>query len=289
MPRPYLPLNALRAFEASARHLSFTRAAEELSVTQAAISHQVKSLEDRLGIQLFRRLSRGLVLTDEGQAMLPVLQDAFERVGQLLDRVSGSDFRDVVTVGVVGTFAAGWLLPNVAAFKSAHPSTELRILTNNNAVDLAAEGLDYAIRFGDGAWHATDAVEIMPVELAPLCTASLAASLNGPADFPNHTLLRSYRAEEWPAWFNAANMPTPQIAGPIFDSSVVMVQAAIDGCGIALAPPKMFRHYLKDGRLVQASPITICAGSYWLTRLKSKAETPAMRAFREWLLGQASC
>ncbi len=288
MTRPYLPLNALRAFEASARHLSLTRAAEELSVTQAAISHQIKSLEDRLGVQLFRRLPRGLVLTDEGQPMVPVLQDAFERIGKLLDRVSGGHVREVLTVGVVGTFAVGWLIPRLDDFRTAHPSVEVRLLTNNNAVDLAADGLDYAIRFGDGAWHATDAVEIMSCELAPLCAPRLQEKIAAPEDFLSQTLLRSYRSDEWPAWFRAADLHAPPISGPVFDSSVLMVQAAIQECGIALVPLNMFQRELAEGRLVQASPVTISVGSYWLTRLKSKVETPAMTTFRSWLIAPGS-
>src|SRR3990167_2120748 len=162
MSRSHLPLNALRAFEASARHLSFTRAGLELSVTQAAVSHQVKGLEARLGVALFRRLPRGLALTDEGQFLLPVLRDSFDRVGEVMDRFEAGRVRQVLTLGVVGTFAVGWLLPRLPQFQEAHPFVDLRISTNNNRVDLAGEGLDCAIRFGDGAWHGTEAVRLMP-------------------------------------------------------------------------------------------------------------------------------
>src|ERR1700744_3068883 len=145
MPRQPLPLNALRAFEASARHLSFTRAGLELGVTQAAVSHQVKGLEARLGAALFRRLPRGLALTDEGQSLLPVLDESFARMGQALDRFVAGHVREVLTVGVVGTFAVGWLLPRLGAFREAEPFVDLRIATHNNRVDLAGEGLDCAI------------------------------------------------------------------------------------------------------------------------------------------------
>jgi LysR family transcriptional regulator of beta-lactamase len=152
-----LPLNALRAFEVSARHLSFTRAAIELNVTQTAISQHVKNLEDRMGVLLFRRLPRGLALTDEGLALLPALAESFGRIGLLLEQFRDGRFREVLTVGSVGTFAVGWLIPRIAAFQQAHPFVDLRLLTNNNRVDIAGEGLDYAIRFGDGAWHGVDA------------------------------------------------------------------------------------------------------------------------------------
>ena len=182
MIRPNLPLNALRAFEAAARHLSFTRAAEELCVTQAAVSHQVKGLEENLGLRLFRRLPRGLALTDEGLALLPVLEESFGRIGAALGRFEGGHYHAALTVGVVGTFALGWLLPRLAGFQAAHPFIDLRLLTNNNRVDLAGEGLDCAIRFGDGAWHGTEATRLLAAPLAPVCTPGLAARLRRPAD-----------------------------------------------------------------------------------------------------------
>ncbi len=156
----HLPLNALRAFEATARHLSFTRAGLELRVTQAAVSQHVKVLEDRLGVQLFRRLPRGVALTDEGQSLLPSIVEAFGRLTETLNRFEDGRYQDVITVGVVGTFASGWLLPRLDAFRKAHPRIDLRLFTNNNRIDIAGEGLDYAIRFGDGLWHGTEATHL---------------------------------------------------------------------------------------------------------------------------------
>lgn len=141
MLRPHLPLNALRAFEASARHLSFTRAAIELCVTQAAVSHQVKSLEAQLNVALFKRLPRGLMLTSEGETLLPVLRECFDRIAQTLGRFDGGHYREVLTVGAVGTFAVGWLLPRLGDFQARFPYVDLRLSTNNNRVDVAAEGL----------------------------------------------------------------------------------------------------------------------------------------------------
>ena len=167
--RPYLPLNALRAFESSARHLSFTRAALELNVTQAAVSQQVRTLEERLGTALFKRLPRGLAMTDEGLALRPVLTDAFDRIEAVLKQFEGGHFHEVLTVGVVGTFAVGWLMPRLKSFRDAHPFVELRLLTNNNLVDLATEGLDFAIRFGDGTWPGSLATRLLDAPLAILC------------------------------------------------------------------------------------------------------------------------
>jgi LysR family transcriptional regulator of beta-lactamase len=285
MLNSHLPLKALRAFEAAARHLSFTRAGLELRVTQAAVAHQVRSLERMLGVQLFRRLPRGLALTEEGEALIPVLADSFRRIRATLDRFENGRFREVVTVGAVGTFATGWLLPRLNAFCAAHPYVDLRILTNNNRVDIAGEGLDYAIRFGDGSWHGTDATHLLDAPLSPTCAPEVAARLRRPADLGREALLRSYRADEWVQWFAAAGVACPPIRGVVFDSSVTMAEAAAQATGVALLPVRMFRRELRQRRLVQPFAIEIAAGGYWLTALKSKRETQAMQAFRAWLLG----
>jgi LysR family transcriptional regulator of beta-lactamase len=280
----HLPLNALRAFEASARHLSFTRAAIELNVTQSAVSAQVKNLEERLGVSLFRRLPRGLALTDEGHALLPMLSETFARIGAVLEQFRDGRLREVLTVAVVGTFAVGWLIPRLEAFHRDYPFVDLRLLTHNNRVDLAGEGLDYAIRFGDGAWHGTHAEPLMDAPLSPVCTPEIAARLREPADLARETLLRSYRTDEWARWFGAAGVAPPLLRGPVFDSSVTMAAAAMQGLGVALLPPAMFGQALRDERLVQPFGIAVSTGRYWLTRLKSKQGTIAMREFRAWLL-----
>jgi LysR family transcriptional regulator of beta-lactamase len=284
MIRSYLPLTALHAFEASARHLSFTRAGLELRVTQAAVSHQVKSLEEILGVKLFRRLPRGLALTDEGLALVPVLTESFGRIRATLDQFENGQFREVVTVGAVGTFATGWLLPRLPSFASAHSRIDLRILTNNNRVDIAGEGLDYAIRFGDGSWHGTEAMHLFAALLSPACAPAIAERLQQPSDLYREVLLRSYRADEWPRWFAAADIACPPLRGMVFDSSVTMAEAAAQGAGVALLPVGMFTRELQQGKLVQPFAIETAVGSYWLTSLKSKRQTPAMQAFQAWLL-----
>ncbi|MQB18090.1 LysR family transcriptional regulator [Pseudomonas lactis] len=285
MLRSHLPLNALRAFEASARHLSFTRAAIELCVTQAAVSHQVKSLEAQLNVTLFKRLPRGLMLTSEGESLLPVLRDAFDRIALTLDQFEGGHYREVLTVGAVGTFAVGWLLPRLADFHSRYPLIDLRLSTHNNRVDVAAEGLDYAIRFGAGAWHGTDACPLLEAPLTLLCVPQLAEQLRSPADVLKHTLLRSYRADEWNLWFQAAGLPsdTRVPRSVVFDSSLAMMEAALQGAGVALAPALMFSRQLENDVIRQPFEVGITTGSYWLTRLQSRAETSAMVAFKGWL------
>jgi LysR family transcriptional regulator of beta-lactamase len=279
----YLPLNALRAFEVSARHLSFTRAAEELSVTQTAVSMQVKNLEQRLGVALFRRLPRGLALTDEGLALLPVVAQSFGRIADVLAQFEDGRRREVLTVGVVGTFAVGWLMPRLREFQQQHPFVDLRLLTNNNRVDLAGEGLDYAIRFGDGAWHGTEAERLFEAPLAPMCAPEIAARLRAPSDLAAETLLRSYRSDEWRRWFAAAGVPCPPLRGFVFDSSLALAEAAAQEAGVALLPVLMFERELRQGRLLCPFGQRIVLGAYWLTRLKSRPQTAAMAAFRGWL------
>lgn len=286
MIRPYLPLNNLRAFEAAARHQSFTNAAIELRVTPAALSQQVKALEDRLGLPLFHRLPRGLALTDEGQAMLPVLRRAFDDIAALLQRLTGGA-EAVLSIGAVGTFAVAWLLPRLDQFRARHPGIDLRISTNNNRVDIAEEGLDFAIRFGDGAWHGTEADYLFAAPVSPLCSPEIAARLSNPEDLLGETLLRSYRADDWTRWFAAAGLQAPLLRGPIFDSSQLMADAATQGQGVALVPHTLFAAALASGRLVRPFAIEADIGAYWLTRLKSRVVSPEMAAFRDWLMSEA--
>ncbi|NWC88487.1 LysR family transcriptional regulator [Pseudomonas reactans] len=285
MLRSHLPLNALRAFEASARHLSFTRAAIELCVTQAAVSHQVKGLETQLNVTLFKRLPRGLMLTSEGETLLPVVRDSFDRIAQTLSQFEGGHYREVLTVGAVGTFAVGWLLPRLPEFQARYPFIDLRLSTHNNRVDVAAEGLDYAIRFGAGAWHGTDACELLAAPLTVLCVPPLAEQLHAPQDLLKHTLLRSYRTDEWNLWFQAAGLPADTLVprSIVFDSSLAMMEAALQGIGVALAPAMMFSRQLESDVIRQPFDVGISTGSYWLTRLQSRAETPAMLAFKRWM------
>lgn len=286
MPLAGTPLNALRAFEAAARHLNLTRAADELCVTQAAVSHQVKALEDHVGRPLFRRAARGLVLTDEGERLAPVVRDAFARIDATLAGLMDAGPAEMLTVGAVGTFAVGFLLERLADFRALHPRIELRLLTNNNKVDLAAESLDCAIRFGDGAWRSEAAELLLRAPLTPLCAPALAAALRTPGDLARVPLLRSYRAEDWPTWLAAAGAAQIVPRGPLFDASAVMVQAAMLGEGVALAPAAMFARELRDGRLVRPFALEVDVGGYWLTHLLSREPTPALVLFRRWLLEQ---
>src|SRR3990167_7621524 len=282
----HLPLNALRAFEASARHLNLTRAAQELHVTQTAVSQHIRKLEERLGKPLFRRLPRGLALTDEGQALLPVVTESFSNLARALEKLGDTRPREVLTVGAVGTFAVGWLLPRLRDFQQACPFVDLRLLTHNNRVDMAGEGLDYAIRFGDGAWHGTEAQRIMDAPMSVMCSPALAHSLRTAADLARQPLLRSYRTDEWAAWFEAAGAPCPMVRGAVFDSSLTLAEAAAQGAGMALLPVSMFTRELQQGRLVRPFALELHRCAYWLSHLQSRPVTRAMAAFSAWLCAQ---
>lgn len=279
-----ISLNALRAFEASARHLSLTRAADELCVTQAAVSHLVKGLEQQLGVALFRRSNRGLILTDEGISLAPTLFEAFGSIDRVVQQFESGGIKEVLIVSAVGTFVVGALLERLPEFRAAHPMIDMRILTNNNRVDLVSEGLDCAIRFGNGAWHGCDAELLCHAPMTILCSPAIAAMLNAPADIIRYPLLRSYRYQEWPLWFDAAGINHTHVHGSLFDSSLIMAHAAMRGEGIALAPAGLFHREIESGQLVAPFDISIDAGSYWLTQLKWKEPGAALIAFRKWLL-----
>lgn len=279
-----ISLNALRAFDAAARHANFTKAAKELCVTQAAVSHQVKALEAYLGKALFRRTARGLLLTEEGLALAPAVDEALTRIGRSLSAIKDGGPREILTIGVVGTFAVGFLMERLADFRAQHPMIELRMMTNNNKPELPGESLDCAIRFGDGAWRSVEADRLMDAPLSPLCAPKVAERLGHPADMANWSLLRSYRMQDWSAWFSAAGVAEIKASGPMFDASGIMVQAAMLGEGIALAPPSMFKRELNAGQLVQPFIFEVDVGSYWLTRPKGREVTTGLMAFRKWLL-----
>lgn len=281
-----LPLNALRMFDAAARHLNLTRAADELHVTQAAVSQHIRNLEERLGKPLFRRLPRGLALTDEGHALWPAVAESFARIEQSLQQVAEPRPREILTVGVVGTFAIGWLIPRLEQFQQQHPYIDLRLLTHNNRVDLAGEGLDAAVRFGDGAWAGTHAEMLLRAPLTPMCTPALAQRLRQPADLAGQTLLRSYRLQEWESWFATLDQSAPLARGAMFDSSLTLAEAAAQGAGVALLPARMFQHLLQQGRLVRPFEQEVDTGAYWLTHLRSRVPSAALKTFRQWLLAQ---
>lgn len=279
--RPDIPLNALRTFEVAARQGSFTRAAIELRVTQAAVSHQIARLEDNLGTMLFHRTPNGLVMTDAAQTLFPVTKCGLDNIARTLDHVMSGQRAEVLNLGVVTTFATGWLIPRLDDFLHTHPEITVRLSTNNNRVEIAREGLDAAIRFGSGRWRGVEAHHILDAPMGPLCAPHL--DVRALSDLRGYTLLRSYRADEWPKWFAEAGEACPPLTGPVLDSSVGMADLATEGLGIALLPLPMFERALAAGRLISPFAATVTLGSYWLTIPKERRTTRATDLLLTWM------
>ncbi len=290
MARALPPLNALRAFEAAARHLSFTRAAEELRVTQAAVSHKVKALEERLGVALFRRLTRGLRLTDEGQALLPDLRDGFDRLAQAVERVGRRGAQGRLTVSLLTTFALSWLVPRLPRFNERHPEIEVSIIATPRLADFAREEIDVAVRYGHGPWPSLRADKLFDDELTPLCGKAWLAKLKEPADLARVPLLvLSNDHHDWQTWLTAAGVPhIDGRKGTAFDSTRISVDAAVAGAGVAIGNPYVHAEPIVEGRLFQPFDLVVPNGdSYWLVYPQAVAERPKVKAFREWLLEEA--
>jgi LysR family transcriptional regulator of beta-lactamase len=274
-------LNHLRAFAVAARHLNMTRAADELCVTQTAVSHQIKTLEAQIGKPLFLRTARGLLLSDDGQRIAAAVQQAFVQIDEALAMLDDAVPPQRFTLAVVGTYLHGHLLARLPDFQARHPAIDLRIQTHNNRLDLATETVDAAIRFGDGAWKRVEAWPLQAAPLTVLCAPTL--RLQAPQDLRRCTLLRSYRSDDWTAWAQAAGCTPLNPRGPQFDASVLMVQAAMAGAGVALAPAAMFQRELAEGRLARPFDIEVDVGRYWLTRSLGREPPPAFAVLHAWL------
>lgn len=281
------PLKALKSFESAARHLSFTRASKELFVTPAAVSQQIRILEERLGITLFKRQSRSLEMTEEGAILYDGLYGAFRTIDNIYHQIEGGAYKEVLTLGCVGTFALGWLEGRLTRFQRLHPHVDIRLRIHNNIVNIAAEGLDLAIQFGTGIWPSTNNEKIFDAPFGVLCDPETAGRLHAPLDLLNERLLRSYRINEWEDWFRAAGEDIVGISGTVYDSSALMIQAVIHSGGAALVPLSMFTRELTSGQVVQPFDTEVNAGSYWLTYSKSKIMRPVVKTFRAWLINEA--
>ncbi len=297
MARPLPPLNALRAFESAGRHLSFTKAAAELNVTPAAIGHQVKALEERLEVPLFRRLTRALRLTDAGQAALPTLSQGFDKLAQGVEQMRAHCESGVLTISVSPSFGAMWLVPRLEHFRSRHPDMEIRIDGTDRRVDLARDDADVALRYGPGGYKGVQVDWLFGQVNTPVCSPALLSGehpLRQPDDLRHHTLLHiEWKDAEasWRMWLLAAGLhdidPT---RGPRFTMENMAVQAALDGHGVALIGDILLADDLAAGRLVRPfdpSLSTPLKFSYYLLSAKDSAEQPKVAAFRDWLLEEA--
>lgn len=290
MKRRLPSLNGLRAFEAAARHQSFTRAADELSVTQTAISHQIKRLEEQLGQRLFIRRNRRLLLTEAAQELLPAVRTAFDGLNAAVEQLSRSDRSGSLTVSTVISFTTKWLVPRLAGFQAAYPEIDVRITASADLVDFSRDDVDMAIRYGHGDWPGLRVDRLICEDVFPVCSPALmrgATPLRRPADLAHHTLLHvtSYQ-EDWQVWLTAAGVDGVDYRrGLSFDLAFPALQAAIDGVGVALGRSTMVEADIAAGRLVVPFDVALpLQAAYYVVSPEETAERPKIKAFRDWLL-----
>ena len=293
MPRRLPPLNALKAFEAAARHESFTRAAEELCVTQGAVSHQVKALEAELGMKLFNREHQRLIITEGGRAYLAVVRDAFDRIAdgtqRLLQRQSGG----ALTVSTSPNFAAKWLVHRLGRFAEAHPEIDLRVSASLQHIDFAREDIDLAIRHSDGTAAGLHVTRLCAEELFPVCSPKLLSGRNPlrkPSDLGRFPLLHVNDRQGWSQWLDFAGITSVDPSrGPVLNQASMAIDAAVDGQGVVLARTALAAWDLIGGRLVRpfdlAMPVSY---AYWIVCPKTVAKLPKIVAFSGWLLAEAA-
>ena len=289
------PLNALRAFEAAARHLSFSKAADELSVTPGAVSQQIKLLEEFVGLPLFVRSPRGLTLTEAGAAALPSLSDGFDRLeaGARLMTERGGPRR--VTVSAAPSFASKWLVPRLDRFTAQNPDVDVYVHADMGLVDFASGEADIAVRFGPGGYEGLDATLLMAERIVPVCAPGLITGdppLKTLTDLAHHTLLHDdANAEDgpsWPMWLRAAGADFDGVRGPRFNQSSLAIEAAVAGKGVALAKSALAEADLVAARLTVPFDLTTPTDfSYWVVHPEPKAALPEVAAFKAWLLAEA--
>lgn len=293
LPRRLPSLNALKAFEAAARHESFTKAAGDLNVTQGAVSHQVKALEEELGLRLFQRERQRLIITEAGRAYLEVVRDAFDRIAGGTERLLQRQRSGVLTVTTSPNFAAKWLVHRLGRFAEAHPDIDLRIDASVRQIDFAREEVDLAVRHGDGNWPGLHVTRLCVEELFPVCSPKLLKGRNAlrkPADLARHTLLHLAEPLDWDKWLQAAGVPAREKSrGPVFSQASLAIDAAIEGQGVALARTALCAWDLLAGRLVRPFDLALKVRyAYWVVCPKVNADLPKIAAFRAWLLAEAA-
>ncbi|MFK7732081.1 MAG: transcriptional regulator GcvA [Pseudomonadales bacterium] len=290
MSRNLPPLNSLRAFECAARHMSFTLASREMNVTQAAISHQVKALENHLGLPLFKRLTRKLVLTEAGQNLLPGVRDAFEQISSSVDSVRQTTVNEQLTVRLGPSLAARWLSPKLRLFWQQHPEIDLCLYHANSPVNFDREDIDLAITYGRGDWPRVVSEHLLASDYFPVCKPALVNKASGQLKKPlaQQTLLHDASHRDWQEWLTLAgiNDVNPR-RGIIIDDTNVLIEAALNGQGIALCSTMFVKDHLSSGQLVKPFPQTLESGNaYYVVCPSAHLQRPVVRAFRDWLLTQ---
>ncbi|MGQ8365759.1 transcriptional regulator GcvA [Glaciecola sp. 1036] len=285
------PLNALKAFESSARHLSFTKAAEELFVTQAAVSHQIKSLESFLSTKLFHRKNRALLLTEEGQAYFHDLREIFVQIQEATERLLAMGAKGAITVATPPSFASQWLVPKIYQFSQLYTDIDVRL----KAVDLddgfLDDSVDIAVYYGKGKWPDLHATKLLPEYITPMCSPMLLHMdnpLNSLDDLSHHRLLHDSARSHWKNWLNKFNVKGVNVnQGPIFSHSMMVLQAAAMGQGIALSDTVLAKPEIESGRLICPFPEKLeSKHSYYLVCREADADKSKIQVFRDWMLDQ---
>jgi len=294
MSRPIPPLNPLRTFEVAARHLSFTRAAEELFVTAAAVSHQIRTLEESLGVVLFVRQPKSLELTKAGEAYLPGIQRAFKQMAEATHQLHLRGNPSTLRINVPPTFAVKWLIPRLVRFLKEHPAIDVKVSTSAQSVDFDREGFDLAVRYGRGVYPGLHAELCLPVEVFPVCSPALQQGehpLRVPADLKHHTLLHDDSTytdvsnPNWAMWLRHAGVEgVDATRGPSFWPSHLVINAAIDGLGVALAKRNWVEKDIEEGRLVRLFDISLPVEfSYFLVYPEARADDRMIATFVDWV------
>ncbi|MFV0576291.1 MAG: transcriptional regulator GcvA [Vibrio sp.] len=293
MARRLPPLNSLRVFEAAARYLSFTRAAEELFVTQAAVSHQVKALEEFLGIKLFRRRNRSLLLTEEGQSYFLDIKDIFTSISDATDKVLERSEKGALTISLTPSFAIQWLVPRLADFNAQEPDIDVRIKAVDMDEGLLSDDVDVAIYYGRGNWPGVRADKLYVECLVPVCSPQLllgAKPLKTLSDIKNHTLLHDSSRKYWKQFTKEQSLDEVNVNhGPIFSHSTMVIQAAMHGQGIALVNNVLVQPDLDSGRLVQPfDEVLISQNAFYVVCDNKQADSGRVATFRDWMLKTAA-
>ncbi len=287
------PLNALRAFEAAARHLSVKIAAEELCVTPGAVSQMLKILEEHLGVKLFDRVNRGINLTQAGRDYLPPIRNAFRQIAESSRRVALSADTGVLTVSVTPFFASAWLVPRMKSFQDAHPSIDLQILASSAVVDFSRGGVDIAVRHGMGRYPGLRSYRVVSVEMVPVAAPSLVERLGvpeTPAELARWPHVHDADRKGWSLWFQAQGIDEVALPrGASFDDSSLLLNAVIAGQGAGLLPAAMVAFDMEEGRLARLAKATHMESfAYYLVYPETNHDRPKISAFKDWILNTAS-
>jgi len=291
MPRCLPPLNALPSFEAVARHLSFSRAADELHVTHGAVSRAVRNLEDQLGVQLMIRATRSARLTPIGASYAAEIRDVLERLAAATSAATGQS-SGILSVSTIDSFAARWLMPRLFRFRQAHGDIDVRVAVSERLADFISDGIDIAIRCGGGQYPGLSAELLMEEDHFPVCSPKLLGGkypLRTPADLARHTLLHDVFTVDWAIWLHSAGIDyVDPHRGPTFLSSDHAIQAAIRGEGVVLGRSALVADDLAAGRLVRPFELSLPAGlAYYVVCPPRALKRPNVKAFRDWLTAEA--